>query len=273
MNTELNATWADNLKRRLGLQLSVSLTVWRASPLLIMKTSDCSEIAAMKFARQNTNIPIPRIHESDSRDWLFMDFIDGETLWECWDRLSFFRRFRVACTLRLFIKQLRALAPPAALIVGSLDSGHAKGIVFGETEYAPFRSMDHFRRFCNVAAFLGWEHTPGTNAIRLEVGPPPRPTMDWTPVFSHADLNRSNIILDRQGTLWIIDWAMAGFYPRCIEPIVMQDMEDPVMFPQLANSSWPSFIPFIAGRVTDEEKAYWRYVTTGIDHRRPGVTV
>ncbi|KAH9941726.1 uncharacterized protein BXZ73DRAFT_98121 [Epithele typhae] len=233
-NTDLDVQWAEDLKRRFHLSPSTSMTVWRVSPSLVMKKFDRFEITAMDFVRHGTTLPVTRVRSSNDRRWMFTEYIDGETLLDCWDNLSIIRRFRVACTLRLYLKQLRSLPRPPGLTVGELQTGYTSSFVFGDALYAPFPSLGHFRRFCNYAASFGWvlrmdefrRSHPG-----VPLPSPPRPSIDWTPVFTHGDLHRSNIILDRQGTVWIIDWAEAGFFPRCFETLVMPWVESSLQIP------------------------------------------
>lgn len=42
-------------------------------------------------------------------------------------------------------------------------------------------------------------------------------------VLTHLDLHPHNILLDREGRVWLIDWEYAGFYPQWFEYVVMQD--------------------------------------------------
>ncbi|KAH9941724.1 uncharacterized protein BXZ73DRAFT_98119 [Epithele typhae] len=172
--------------------------------------------------------------------------------------LSIFHRFRVACTLRLYIKQLRSLPPPPGLTIGALRTGYyTKGAMIEDEVYVPYPSLDHFRRFRNRAAFSGWEVT--ANASNLGGEPPPAlpcSGADWTPMSTHGDLNRSNMTLDHHGTLWIIDRAVAGIYPRCMEHMMLTHIESPDTHPKTAGSSWKPWAPFIAGRVSRAEGMY-----------------
>ena len=153
MNTSLDTAWGEELKHRLGADASAYVTVHRIAPSLIAKRPSPSERASMDFVRRKTSIPIPRDLRPDV-SILVTDFIDGQMLYECWNKLGRFMQFRVACTLRLYLKQLRSLTSP---LPGALGDQIVSGFLFEESEYGPFRSALRFRRFCEYIAFVGWE--------------------------------------------------------------------------------------------------------------------
>ena len=129
----------------------MSPRVHRVSHSLLAKRAEPSERASMDYVREHTTIPIPRIHRPDMST-LLMDLIDGDMLYECWDRMSIFMQFRIACTLRLYVKQLRSLRRET---VGAVDTGYVGGILFGEDLYGPYNSLPDFRRFCEYVSYVG----------------------------------------------------------------------------------------------------------------------
>ncbi|KAI0705739.1 hypothetical protein C8T65DRAFT_652609 [Cerioporus squamosus] len=267
LQSEMDKAWATRLKQRLHVEnISMSPRVHRISHSLLAKRAQPSEHANMDYVRQHTTIPIPRIHRPDISPTLIMDLIEGEMLLECWDKLGFLTRFRIACTLRLYVKQLRSLRRPAP---GAVDTRYVSGLLFGEDCYGPYDSLRRFRQFCEYVSSVGWQ----THAImERNAGrtPPllPRPKFDWTPVFTHGDLNTSNVLLDRQGALWILDWDFAGFYPACMESVAMWHMDTNV-HPDDTPHSWSRYRWFIAGATTDEEEQFWFNFYSAI-HRFPG---
>ena len=256
----LDIAWGEELKRRLGAEDAPYVTVNRISPSLIVKAPSASERASMALVRQHTTIPVPR-DLCPHLSYLVMDFVDGEMLYECWDKLSRLKRFRVACTLRQYMKQLRSLTRPAP---GRLGDGCASGVVFDDSVYGPFPSLRSFRHFSELVAFHGWR-AKALRAIGANEAVPPLLCPDlsnWTPVFTHGDLNMSNVVLDRQGSLWIVDWANAGYYPPSIESIAMRRV-DGVMHAEDVSSSWRRYRSFIAGSVSAEEEEFWDNFATG----------
>ncbi|PIL23323.1 hypothetical protein GSI_14634 [Ganoderma sinense ZZ0214-1] len=262
MDQPLDTAWGEGLKLRLGAEDAPYVTVNRISPSLIVKAPSVSERASMALVREKTTIPVPR-DLCPHLSYLVMDLVDGEMLYECWDKLSRFMQFRVACTLRRYTKQLRSLT---RLAPGRLGDGRVSGIVFDDSVYGPFSTARSFSRFCGLVAFHGWRAKAqcGVFTNNLEAIPPlPHPDLsNWTPVFTHGDLNSSNIMLDRRGSLWIVDWAHAGFYPPVMESIAMRRVDE-TMHEEDVSSSWRRYRSFIAGSVSTEENAFWGAVTTG----------
>ncbi|RPD67516.1 hypothetical protein L226DRAFT_608672 [Lentinus tigrinus ALCF2SS1-7] len=268
LRTEFDMAWGNCLKQRLHASDSPwSVGIHRISQSLVAKTATPSERASMEYVRQNTTIPVPRTYVPNI-SMLVMDFIDGDMLHECWDRLGLFRRFRIACTLRVYVlKQMRALWRPT---VGAVDTFYAGGILFGDDLHGPFESPLRFRRFCEYVACVGWRPVVAVSQMRGEKPPPmPRPSLDWTPVFTHGDLNPSNVLIDRQGTVWIIDWDSAGFYPSCIESVAMWHV-DVNVHPDDDAISWHGYRWFIAGRTTEAEEQFW-YTFFSTIHRFRGI--
>ncbi|KAI0739909.1 hypothetical protein C8Q80DRAFT_1222116 [Daedaleopsis nitida] len=163
----------------------------------------------------------------------------GAMLLEYWDSVSRFTQFRIACTLRLYIKQLRMLTRAN---VSTVDDGFIAGTFFDRNRYR----LNRRKRLS--------ESTPVDYARYQAKAPPPlpRPTIDRTPVLTHGNLNMSSIMLYREGGVWILDWA--GFYPACIEPLAMR------------RRGRAPYRSFIAGATTEDEQEFWHNLFSAI-HR------
>ncbi len=72
----------------------------------------------------------------------------------------------------------------------------------------------------------------------------PLPDDDGTLVYSHVDLAMRNLIVGQDGQLWLIDFMMAGFYPRWFEYV---NMVIDAMLERGAeyDSIWWVIIPFV----------------------------
>ncbi|KAI9065895.1 hypothetical protein FKP32DRAFT_1590214 [Trametes sanguinea] len=260
------ADWEEELKQRLLVPDARSVGVHRITPSLLAKEVDTkSERASMEFVRQHTTIPVPRTYHPHL-PWLVMDYIEGDMLMECWHKQSAFMQFRIACTLRGYVKQLHSLKRDT---MGTIDEGNVHGIVFEEQVFSSLQPVPRFRRFCDMAALLGWKII----AHRNEQAGVPLPTVpkmpsNWSPTFIHGDLNNSNILLDKHGVLWLLDWDSAGFYPPSLETWAMQFVADE-LHAEDTPPSWRRYRNFIAGKVSTEEKEYWMHVYTVI-HRFRG---
>lgn len=89
------------------------------------------------------------------------------------------------------------------------------------------------------------------------------PTIDdnWLPyVFAHHDLHLGNIILADDGTLWLIDWSYSGFFPRCMESVVLGFYSDAPM-------SWNRYRRFIAGVFPSYDK-FWGFFADDVHRYR-----
>ncbi|KZV64824.1 hypothetical protein PENSPDRAFT_639129 [Peniophora sp. CONT] len=264
-NSTLSKSWEDEIKASLPEDIrNVSyFPTHRISPSLIAKYPTISERESMDFVRQHTTIPVPRTHLPNLK-WLVMDRIDGETLLSCWNKLSWFKQLRVACTLRLYVKQLRALRRSyPGNVHGRVSGLFFQDNVSSKREFGPYDDADALRRFCTYVAFTGWDSRIHLDEDELE--PPPNSNFDWSPVFVHGDLNVSNIILDRRDTVWLIDWAWAGYYPPCIESLAMRH-SNVYALEDIVPTSWTHYRTFIAGPTTGGLEKFWYHVLASI-HR------
>ncbi|KAH9942670.1 hypothetical protein B0H21DRAFT_520341 [Amylocystis lapponica] len=209
------------------------------APTLLAKRFSLAEATNMEYVRTHTTIPVPQPRYSNLSRWLVMDLIDGQSLNECWHTLSPFMQFRIACTLRTYVSQLRRLTSD---VPGWTAGAPFSGILFDEKDCGPFPSSERFQRWCEMVAHSGWcrlLHYRNCNGLPI---PPPPVIGDsrWSLVFTHTDLSPSNIVLSKDGTLWIIDWADAGFFPVWLETVGMKRYDD---FSKL----WMRYRWFIAG--------------------------
>ncbi|KAL1745331.1 hypothetical protein HDZ31DRAFT_36720 [Schizophyllum fasciatum] len=251
--------WNEHLQRVLDAPSPESLPAHRITESLVAKYPTRSERASMEFVRRETSIPVPRVHRPDL-EMLVMDLIEGHNLLELWLHQSRFMHFRIACTLRLYVKQLRALTSPC---VGGLANGRVHGILFGERAFNSFPSALHFRRLCEMVVCSVWR-THYARRCPPGASLPPIPQCDrasWDPVFVHGDLNPSNLVLDKHNTLWVIDWATAGFYPAFMESQSMRFFNDVVWGDDLEKipPSWRRYRDFIAGPTDPESDVFWGF--------------
>ncbi|KAH9923384.1 hypothetical protein B0H21DRAFT_814943 [Amylocystis lapponica] len=209
------------------------------APTLLAKRFSLAEATNMEYVRTHTTIPVPQPRYSNLSRWLVMDLIDGQSLNECWHTLSPFMQFRIACTLRTYVSQLRRLTSD---VPGWKAGETFSGILFEERKCGPFPSSERFQRWCEVVAHSGWGKLVRYHKYNDLPIPPPPVIGDsrWNLVFAHTDLSPSNIVLAKDGTLWIIDWADAGFFPVWLETVGMKRYDN-------FSKSWTRYRWFIAG--------------------------
>jgi aminoglycoside phosphotransferase len=177
------------------------------------------EVEAMQFVQSRTSIPLPRvldtnIIENDVKDqsWIIMERLAGIELGKAWPGMSENARARTIKELQSYLEQLHAIRPPAheTAWIGSCSKGPA---------------YDH--RLNNMSTCGPWASVGEFHDFL--VGPvkaSPRP--DWVAkfrcklpdshniTFAHADLSWENILVepDSGKVTGILDWEMAGFWPR-----------------------------------------------------------
>lgn len=253
--------WDQTLLKYVQSSFSSASPVHKITPHLLVKDAFPPEYAAMEFVRANTRIPVPQPRYPHLKRWVAMDYVDGTMLLECWSSLSWWTQLRVACTLRGYIRQLRRLSSqrPGPHLDGLIEGN----VLFDEQKCGPFSSSTHLRVWCEYIAHSSW-----VNAMkyRRDAGltgehcDDPYPVMggEWPLVYTHGDLNLGNIMLSKDGTLWVVDWASAGFYPPWLETIGIQYSQPPASFERYR---W-----FIAGSYPEYEN-FWGYFM-GEVHRR-----
>ncbi|KAJ5544173.1 kinase-like protein [Penicillium frequentans] len=176
----------------------------------VIKISDCQvvkwgpDVTKEEFENQrlayelvdSRKVRIPRVCDffCDERGWGYfvMEFIDGKVIDPLEDVNSI---QRVASVLNYF-STLRYNVP------GSLYGSPCRGLLFPETEDLVFDSLDAMETWFNSRLFA---HNP---KLTLR---------DHKLVLCHLDIAPRNILWQEDGSLCLIDWASAGFYPRIFE--------------------------------------------------------
>jgi len=219
---------------------SPSVPTYRIDDKLIVKRRNTGEIENMLYVRQHTTIPVPQPRFKHLPVHMVMDFIEGKMLLDCWNSLNVFMQFRIACTLRGYVSQLRRLR---GTVPGAVGCGTLRGVLFDDQNIGPFSSSTRFRQFCEQVSHYGWTEYAGRrrdSGTLSDLLPPPPFGHNWPICFTHSDLNPSNVILSSDGTLWIVDWANSGFFPPWMESIGF-------LYCDAAPASWQRYRWFIAG--------------------------
>jgi aminoglycoside phosphotransferase (APT) family kinase protein len=181
----------------------------------------------MIFAAESLHLPVPRVHRTFTADvpgfagqlvkghFIVMDYIPGLTVDECWDSLEEYQRQSVTSQVAAMIEKMQSTTlnlPPGP--VGWTGSQKFVGPWFTEDGAGPFTSFQDLEDWCNHKIDLCKQykqlkrHTPRFKFRRL--------------VFTHQDIAPRNLILDAQGKVWMIDWALAGVYPPGFEQAVFK---------------------------------------------------
>ncbi|KAL2169079.1 hypothetical protein VTG60DRAFT_6501 [Thermothelomyces hinnuleus] len=201
-------------------------TVALAVPIsrnLIVKTgpfAHLTEAATMRFVACKTSIPVPRVHCAfvhKNRAIIVMDRIRGVSLSRAWKTLSEEDRDGIFRQRRSMLQELRALPPPLECGIESCVGGSLRDARIP-------RSWPRFGPFKTTQEFHLWLR----HGLRPEDHPDHEDDEDWReikamvkkqdgpwppPVFTHGDLNPSNILVRGNRVVGIIDWEHAGWYP------------------------------------------------------------
>lgn len=194
------------------------------SPGRIVKTGPCvhlTEAATMKFVAENTSLPVPKIHWSfvhKHRAYIVMERIPGEEIPRAWRKLRDGALQQIFAQLKQMLQELRALKPTPGTGVESCVGGSIQDsrIPRSLPRFGPFQTIQEFHRWLREDLHLE-EHSDRVNnpkwqeikaMVVKQDGPWP------APVFTHGDLNPSNILVRGNQVVGLLDWEFAGWYPH-----------------------------------------------------------
>lgn len=151
--------------------------------------------------------------------YIVMEYVPGTCLGDgAWRELSPITKAAVYDQLISYIQQLQAFSLPPDLRLGRIGDGLSIGSVFSHCGSGPFDSLAAFVRYFNLKLELTRRcgRAQGSDFTEEEFSPL---------TFIHGDIAEKNLILDPSGTLWLMDWALAGVYPAFFEWAAMQRQE------------------------------------------------
>ncbi|KAG1839638.1 kinase-like domain-containing protein [Suillus subalutaceus] len=198
-----------------------------------------TEALNLSMIKTMTTIPVPEVIEvvvntKNAVHYLVMEYLDGQTLDSCWNSLTLFSKLRIAWILRSYVAQLRRLR---RTVPGTLDGTSCTGPLFTDYGAGPFVSYDHLTAWFNHKLDV---------SQRMKKAPLDAPRFDnFSPVvFTHQDLCPRNILLGRDGKLYVLDWHKSGFYPAWFEYAGM------VPDYHLKSPLWDLLVPWISHTVS-----------------------
>ncbi|KAM0288946.1 hypothetical protein ACHAO9_006454 [Fusarium lateritium] len=179
----------------------------------------------MLYVAQHTAVSIPKVYAIYQRyderkkkiaTYIVMQYVQGKTLVELWGNLDQDRKLSIAQTLRTYFDQLRLLQHPGYF--GNIHGGPPLDDLFQETQLAKdikssFETVDQlvewFLRIYTTETGERMAH----KARYYQNVLPAALRSDSTPVFTHNDFQRKNVMVQDDGGLFIIDWEFASWYP------------------------------------------------------------
>lgn len=224
------------------------------------------------FVTQVTNIPVPKVYAIIEKDFdghsvcfIVMEYIAGKTLLDLWESIGPDRKQEITTKLCGYMNELRSVPSPGYF--GSAWEGPymAEELVdyislkpYPEPEIrGPHETADEF---CD-AMWLAWNKTfkrwegntgpEGKERVARLIRRLYHATFkrDRTPVFSHSDWERCNILIADDGRVLIMDWEYAGWYPKFWDPCKAISREN--------HDDWDEYVLQIFGDEHDIEYAMW----------------
>lgn len=179
------------------------------------------EIEAMRYVQEHTSIPVPNViqvhldeSEDEARSWMLMERLPGVELGSVWTEMDGSAQAQTISELKSYFDELHSLRPPTTTRMGPAWIGSC-------SQGAAYDHRIDNMRTCGPFASIGAFHD-------MLVAPLGDLRPDWLPkyrgrlpdddevVFVHADFGDENVLIDAATgrVTGIIDWEMAGFWPR-----------------------------------------------------------
>lgn len=215
--------------RRISLKTFRRPHVGHAYPLsrsTIVKTGRdvrLAEASTTRFVAEHTSIPVPEVLSAfvhNGAAFIVMERIQGRELAKIWHELSDDTRASLLSQLRHMLQELRALQPPTDFSVGSCAGGSLQDFRQSQApppvRFGPFNTIQDFHRWLRNDLKLGQANNTMDQADQDDLNEMiTRQDGSWPPpVFTHGDLNPSNILVRDDRIVGIIDWEMSGWYPH-----------------------------------------------------------
>ena len=124
--------------------------------------------------------------------YIVMEYVKGQVLIPLEDPHLIYRVAQI----------LAYLATLSYHIPGPLMSGIPRGLFWPETEEITFKTMRDVERYFNSRLAKG--------SLQLDLS-------RCSAVLCHLDIAPRNILWQRDGSICLLDWECAGFYPRILE--------------------------------------------------------
>ncbi|KAI2730428.1 hypothetical protein CBS147332_2280 [Penicillium roqueforti] len=207
------------------------------------------------------DIPIPEIYgwrEDGGETFLYMEYLQGQTLEQVWDNLGPDNRVSICYELRTIVNHIRRLQQkPGESFVGDIAQDHLYDRVF-EVKSPEAGTFNTVREFHDWFTFLHRRPMPDPYIVPIEPFRQDLPD-DSEIKFTHSDLHRSNILITRSEpyrVLAVVDWEQSGWLPMYLEARKAQYTAD--------TQEWSKkYLPMILCQYTSTWDT-WAYYTAAL---------
>ncbi|EXL41966.1 hypothetical protein FOCG_15325 [Fusarium oxysporum f. sp. radicis-lycopersici 26381] len=179
----------------------------------------------MLYIAKHTSVTVPKVYaiyqqkiQDSVLTYILMQHIQGKTLKDLWTELDKARKTSIAKALRTSFDELRQLNHPGYF--GDINGGPPLDDVFTGTQGGVDNIKSSFateeeliKSIIQIYSLETGERT----AHKVRYYQHVLPTVlrsNGTPVFTHNDLQRKNIMVQNDDNLVIIDWEYASWYPN-----------------------------------------------------------
>ncbi|KAL2867501.1 kinase-like domain-containing protein [Aspergillus lucknowensis] len=185
------------------------------------------EAENMKFVAAHSNVAIPKVYDhfvdlETQKRYIVMDFIPGTDLRKLAPSLAADQKKTVSKRIRETLDELRRI--PSQGYYGNLNrTPYYEGILstldHDPSISGPFDNEEQLNQ--GLLKCLGQRESP--HYVRLLREPIQRTLRGHRSVFTHADLQPKNVIVEQNGVcedgsldfkITLIDWGLAGWYPE-----------------------------------------------------------
>ena len=177
-----------------------------------------TEAASMQYVAERTSVPVPKVHcafVSNGRTYIVMERLRGEPISQTLTTMDEPGRDKLLVQLKGYLDDMRALSPPASTGVQSCicTSLYDSRIPKSDPQFGPFNTIQEFhlwlRDGLQISQIKDEEYRAEWEEMII------KQDGSWPPsVFTHGDLNPSNILVHKGQISGIIDWEFAGWYPH-----------------------------------------------------------
>lgn len=169
-----------------------------------------AESDALQFVAANTNLRVPKVYRTyDRRDGFYieMEYIHGQQVGAIWATITGEEKDHIVKQLADCVSQLHQHESKVRGI-GSVTMKQMKDVRLSYTPFGPFQNVADFHTFVRKTLPLEKaSETFGEDVFRCH-------SSDYKVVMSHSDICLRNMIIDHQGSLVLVDWEFAGWWPE-----------------------------------------------------------